>query len=94
MPERMQFKFHEGAGPDQGVLETNLLLADDPATPEHYADLQAADEGSFAAQVISGVVGVRSLAIDGGTVRFVVEAGYEAELVAEQMIRALREEFL
>ena len=53
----MNFEFVPGPEPLVGYIETNLELIDGAA--EHYADMAAAAEGSFVAQLLSGVEGVR-----------------------------------
>ena len=94
MPERMNFEFVPGPEPLVGYIETNLELIDGAA--EHYADMAAAAEGSFVAQLLSGVEGVRAFTLE--SKRMVLERDPDEstdwDSIALQIIGILREEFL
>ena len=94
MPERMHFEFvPSDDDPLLGYIETNLQLAESDQ-PEYYASMAEADEGSFVAQVLAGIVGVRALSIEQSRVILWREEDADWESVVAQAIMALREEFL
>lgn len=94
MPERMHFEFiSDDDDPLLGYIETNLPLTPDGVS-EHYASTAAADEGSYMAQLLSGLEGVRALTIEPAQIVLWREADADWDGIAQQVIQILREEFL